>query len=140
MPMIAMVLAAGLAERGDTAIHRAVAAAVREMQAADRHVRCTAGPKGTACVLTEPGDPDHGSAIHIAVEPATRPVAAGSIRLEDTVFGPGGGGSRYRGQTADHRFDIMVTRTERRMREAVPALPDAPRLIRRIAAIYARRR
>ncbi len=141
MSMTALLIAAAApAATGATAMDRAVRVAVREMQAADRHVRCTTGPQGTACVLTEPGDPKHGTAIHIAVEPARRPVAAGSIHLEDSLFGPGGGSSRYRGQTADHRFDIAVTRSERRLRDGVPALPDPPRLIRRIAALYARRR
>lgn len=139
MPMIAMALAASAAA-GGAAIDQAVAAAVREMQAIDPRVRCTNGPQGTGCALAEPGDQEHGTAIHIAVEPARRPVAAGSIRSEDSFFGPGGGSSRYRGQTADHRFDILVTRTERRLRDGMPALPELPRLIRRIAAIYARRR
>jgi hypothetical protein len=122
-------------------IDRALTTAVREIEAA-ASIKCTkaTAPGGYSCVQPSKHDRDRFAAVSVTVRPARKPIRAGAVVLDTTSVGPGGGSTRYVGQTADHRYDIVVTQAELSGPGDRWRLPTAPKLITRIAFLYARGR
>ena len=117
-------------------VETAITAAVDEATAAQPSVSCTrqASPPGYSCLQPGRDNRDHFAALSVTARPAARRIA--NTAVDSTLFGPGGGSSRYVGQTPDHRFDIVVTEASSLGREDVKLLPSAPAMIERIVTLY----
>lgn len=117
---------------------RAITAAVGEITAAHPEVRCTrqSSPVGYSCLQAGRDGHDHFAALSVTARPATQRLPSTVPVADSTLFGPGGGSSRYVGQTADHRFDVVVTEASSLADDDVSSLPSAPAMIDRVVQLY----
>lgn len=135
--LLAGCSAAAVPAGGPVAVDHALREIARELQAGGK-VTCKPenDPPGVGC-FQEGLSGDRYEVAGVSFRPAARPVAAGSVRVEDASMGPGGGNASYVGQTADHRYDIVAVRGDQMGEEDRSRLPPAERLIARAAALYA---
>lgn len=117
---------------------RTLLTAAKEVSDADPAIVCQPSPapsQGFECVHALPEG--RYATLGVTVTVAREPLPTGEAVLDDTLMGPGGGSIRYRGQTTDHRYDIVAIQAERLGPDDRSRLPPAPRLIARIVALYA---
>lgn len=92
---------------------------------------------GYECVQAFGGaDQRHFVALSVKVKRAEGAVPDDASRLVTTSFGPGGGGSTYKGRTRDGAYDVVASETQNLVEGQRLLLPPAAVLIDRVCAAY----
>ncbi len=92
---------------------------------------------GHDCIQTFAGaDQRYFAALSVQVQRPEGPVPAAASRLVGTSFGPGGGGSEYKGRTRDGAYDVVATEMQSLKEGQQSVLPSATIVIDRVLAAY----
>lgn len=92
---------------------------------------------GYECVQAFAGaDQQHFAALSVKAQRAEGVVPDEASRLVTTSFGPGGGGSTYKGRTRDGAYDVVATEAQNLTEGQRSLLPPAAALIDKVLAAY----
>lgn len=109
--------------------------------AIDPSIRCNSNTAdvliGFDCFQTfAPTDDRHFAALSVQVKRAQGTLAGDASRLMNVTFGPGGGGSLYKGRTRDGTYDVLATELQSLRDGQQLLLPQAGELIDKVLATY----